>query len=77
MDKVKLKATFEEFKQRDAERVKEMQQQVLAEGGDLGPDLVLMVLVDRVKDLSTLLAVLVKEVLDDDAENPVGSGQIQ
>lgn len=77
MDKEKLRTTFDEFKQRDAERVSEMQQQMLAEGGDLSPDMVLMVTVDRLKDLSTLVAILVKEVLSDDAENPVGSGQIQ
>lgn len=66
MNKQKIKETLEEFKKRDAERVSEMQQQVIAEGGDLGPDLVLMVLVDRVKDLSTLVAVLANELSKDD-----------
>ena len=65
MNKVKIKETLDEFKRRDEERVKEMQQQVIADGGDLGPDMVLMVMVDRVKDLSTLVAVLANELIKD------------
>ena len=72
MNKVKIKETLDEFKRRDEERVKEMQQQVIADGGDLGPDMVLMVMVDRVKDLSTLVAVLANELIKDDEETAAG-----
>ena len=68
MNKEKIKNTFEEFKKRDQDRVKDMQQQVIQDGGDLGPDVVLMMMVDRLKDLSTLVAVITKELIDDDAE---------
>ena len=66
MNKEKLKNTFEEFKKRDEDRVKDMQQSVIADGGDLGPDLVLMMMVDRLKDLSTLVAVITKELLEEE-----------
>lgn len=75
MNKEKLKNTFEEFKKRDEDRVKDMQQQVIQDGGDLGPDVVLMMMVDRLKDLSTLVAVITKELIDEDgkAEKPSDS----
>jgi hypothetical protein len=67
MNKEKIKNTFEEFKNRDADRVTDMQQMVIQQGGDLGPDVVLMMMVDRLKDLSTLVAVMAKELtLEDD-----------
>ena len=66
MNKVKIKETLDEFKKRDEERVKEMQQQVIGMGGELSPDMVLMVMVDRVKDLSTLVAVMANELIKDD-----------
>lgn len=65
MNKEKIKNTFEEFKRRDEDRVKDMQQAVIEAGGDLGPDMVLMMMVDRLKDLSTLVAVMAKELIDD------------
>jgi len=68
MNTEKIKNTFEEFKKRDEDRVKDMQQHVIEGGGDLGPDLVLMMMVDRLKDLSTLVAVMAKEMIGD-AEN--------
>jgi hypothetical protein len=68
MNTEKIKNTFEEFKRRDEDRVKDMQQHVIEGGGDLGPDLVLMMMVDRLKDLSTLVAVMAKEMIGD-AEN--------
>ena len=68
MNTEKIKNTFEEFKKRDEDRVKDMQQTVIEGGGDLGPDLVLMMMVDRLKDLSTLVAVMAKEMIGD-AEN--------
>jgi hypothetical protein len=63
MNKEKIKNTLDEFKRRDEDRVKDMQQMVIGQGGDLGPDMVLMMLVDRVKDLSTLVAVMAKELI--------------
>lgn len=66
MNKEKIKNTLEEFKKRDAERVTEMQQMVIQDGGDLGPDMVLMMMVDRLKDLSTLVAVMAKEMIGED-----------
>ena len=68
MNTEKIKNTFEEYKKRDEDRVKDMQQHVIEGGGDLGPDLVLMMMVDRLKDLSTLVAVMAKEMIGD-AEN--------
>ena len=68
MNTEKIKNTFEEFKRRDEDRVKDMQQAVIEAGGDLGPDMVLMMMVDRLKDLSTLVAVMAKEMIGD-AEN--------
>jgi hypothetical protein len=44
-----------------------MQQMVIEDGGDLGPDVVLMMMVDRLKDLSTLVAVMAKEMIGEDA----------
>lgn len=70
MNKEKIKNTFEEFKRRDEDRVKDMQQAVIEAGGDLGPDMVLMMMVDRLKDLSTLVAVLTKEIIGDDETVP-------
>ena len=67
MNKEKIKNTLEEFKKRDEDRVKEMQQMVIADGGDLGPDVVLMMMVDRLKDLSTLVAVMAKEMIGDES----------
>ena len=66
MNTEKIKNTLEEFKKRDAERVTEMQQMVIQDGGDLGPDVVLMMMVDRLKDLSTLVAVMAKEMIGED-----------
>jgi hypothetical protein len=70
VNKEKIKNTFEEFKRRDEDRVKDMQQAVIEAGGDLGPDMVLMMMVDRLKDLSTLVAVLTKEIIGDDETVP-------
>lgn len=70
MNKEKIKNTFEEFKRRDEDRVKDMQQAVIEAGGDLGPDMVLMMMVDRLKDLSTLVAVMAKELIDDAKTTP-------
>lgn len=70
MNKEKIKNTFEEFKKRDEDRVKDMQQAVIEAGGDLGPDMVLMMMVDRLKDLSTLVAVMAKELIDDAKTTP-------
>ncbi len=67
MNKEKIKNTLEEFKKRDEDRVKDMQQMVIEDGGDLGPDMVLMMMVDRLKDLSTLVAVMAKEMIEEDA----------
>jgi hypothetical protein len=67
MNKEKIKNTLEEFKKRDEDRVKDMQQMVIEDGGDLGPDVVLMMMVDRLKDLSTLVAVMAKEMIEEDA----------
>ena len=67
MNKEKIKNTLEEFKKRDEDRVKEMQQMVIQDGGDLGPDVVLMMMVDRLKDLSTLVAVMAKEMIGDES----------
>lgn len=67
MNKEKIKNTLEEFKKRDEDRVKEMQQMVIQDGGDLGPDMVLMMMVDRLKDLSTLVAVMAKEMIGDES----------
>lgn len=66
MNKEKIKNTFEEFKKRDEDRVKDMQQAVIGAGGDLGPDMVLMMMVDRLKDLSTLVAVIAKELTNEE-----------
>lgn len=66
MNKEKIKNTLEEFKKRDEDRVKDMQQMVIEDGGDLGPDVVLMMMVDRLKDLSTLVAVMAKEMIEED-----------
>lgn len=62
MNKEKIKNTLEEFMKRDEDRVKDARQEVIEAGGDLTPDVVLMILVDRVKDLSTLVAVMAKEM---------------
>lgn len=70
MNKEKIKNTFEEFKRRDEDRVKDMQQAVIEAGGDLGPDMVLMMMVDRLKDLSTLVAVMAKELINDAETTP-------
>jgi hypothetical protein len=67
MNVEKIKNTLEEFKKRDEDRVKDMQQAVIEAGGDLGPDMVLMMMVDRLKDLSTLVAVMAKEMIGEDA----------
>ena len=67
MNKEKIKNTLEEFKKRDEDRVKDMQQMVIQDGGDLGPDVVLMMMVDRLKDLSTLVAVMAKEMIGDES----------
>jgi hypothetical protein len=67
MNVEKIKNTLEEFKRRDEDRVKDMQQMVIEDGGDLGPDVVLMMMVDRLKDLSTLVAVMAKEMIGEDA----------
>lgn len=67
MNKEKIKNTLDEFKKRDEDRVKDMQQAVIEAGGDLGPDMVLMMMVDRLKDLSTLVAVMAKEMIEEDA----------
>ena len=67
MNVEKIKNTLEEFKKRDDDRVKDMQQAVIEAGGDLGPDMVLMMMVDRLKDLSTLVAVMAKEMIGEDA----------
>lgn len=64
MNTEKIKNTLDEFVRRDEDRVKDMQQSVIEAGGDLGPDMVLMVLVDRLKDLSTLVAVMAKEMIN-------------
>lgn len=66
MNKEKIKNTLDEFKKRDEDRVKDMQQMVIEAGGDLGPDTVLMMMVDRLKDLSTLVAVMAKEMISED-----------
>lgn len=66
INKEKIKNTLEEFKKRDEDRVKDMQQMVIEDGGDLGPDVVLMMMVDRLKDLSTLVAVMAKEMIEED-----------
>lgn len=68
MNTEKIKNTLEEFKKRDAERVTDMQQAVIEAGGDLGPDMVLMMMVDRLKDLSTLVAVMAKEMIGEDEQ---------
>lgn len=68
MNVEKIKNTLEEFKKRDADRVTDMQQMVIQDGGDLGPDVVLMMMVDRLKDLSTLVAVMAKEMIGEDAD---------
>jgi len=68
MNVEKIKNTLEEFKKRDAERVTDMQQMVIEQGGDLGPDMVLMMMVDRLKDLSTLVAVMAKEMIGEDEQ---------
>jgi hypothetical protein len=67
MNVEKIKNTLEEFKRRDEDRVKDMQLMVIEDGGDLGPDVVLMMMVDRLKDLSTLVAVMAKEMIGEDA----------
>lgn len=67
MNKEKIKNTFEEFKKRDEDRVKDMQQVMIAQGGDISPDAVLMMMTDRLKDLSTLVAVMAKEMIAEDA----------
>lgn len=67
INKEKIKNTLEEFKKRDEDRVKDMQQMVIEDGGDLGPDVVLMMMVDRLKDLSTLVAVMAKEMIGEEA----------
>lgn len=66
MNKEKITNTFEEFKKRDADRVTDMQQMVIGMGGELSPDVVLMMTVDRLKDLSTLVAVMAKELIAED-----------
>lgn len=71
MNKEKIKNTFEEFKKRDEDRVKDMQQAVIEAGGDLGPDMVLMMMVDRLKDLSTLVAVMAKELINEEGTDGV------
>ena len=68
MNREKIKNTLEEFKKRDEDRVKDMQQMVIQDGGDLGPDVVLMMMVDRLKDLSTLVAVMAKEMIGSDEQ---------
>ena len=67
MNKEKIKNTFEEFKKRDEDRVKDMQQLLIEQGGDISPDVVLMMMTDRLKDLSTLVAVMAKEMIAEDA----------
>jgi hypothetical protein len=67
MNKEKIKNTLEEFKKRDEDRVKDMQQVMIAQGGDISPDVVLMMVTDRLKDLSTLVAVMAKEMTAEDA----------
>ena len=67
MNKEKIKNTFEELKKRDEDRVKDMQQVMIAQGGDISPDVVLMMMTDRLKDLSTLVAVMAKEMIAEDA----------
>jgi hypothetical protein len=67
MNKEKIKNTLEEFKKRDDDRVKDMQQVMIAQGGDISPDVVLMMVTDRLKDLSTLVAVMAKEMTAEDA----------
>lgn len=67
MNKEKIKNTLEEFKKRDEDRVKDMQQVMIAQGGDISPDVVLMMVTDRLKDLSTLVAVMAKEMIAEDA----------
>jgi hypothetical protein len=69
MNTEKIKNTLEEFKKRDEDRVKDMQQAVIEAGGDLGPDIVLMMMVDRLKDLSTLVAVMAKEMINNEEGN--------
>jgi hypothetical protein len=64
MNVEKIKNTFEEFKKRDEDRVKDMQQIMIGQGGDISPDVVLMMMIDRLKDLSTLVAVMAKEMID-------------
>jgi hypothetical protein len=79
MNKEKIKNTLEEFKKRDEDRVKDMQQAVIQDGGDLGPDVVLMMMVDRLKDLSTLVAVIAKELINEagtDGENSSSDSKI-
>lgn len=71
MNTEKIKNTLEEFKKRDEDRVKDMQQAVIQDGGDLGPDVVLMMMVDRLKDLSTLVAVIAKELINEDGTDGV------
>jgi hypothetical protein len=67
MNKEKIKNTFEEFKKRDEDRVKDLQQVMIGQGGDISPDVVLMMMIDRLKDLSTLVAVMAKEMIGEDA----------
>jgi hypothetical protein len=67
MNTEKIKNTLDEFKKRDEDRVKDMQQLLIEQGGDISPDVVLMMMVDRLKDLSTLVAVMAKEMIGEDA----------
>lgn len=67
MNKEKIKNTFEEFKKRDEDRVKDIQQLLIEQVGDISPDVVLMMMTDRLKDLSTLVAVMAKEMIAEDA----------
>lgn len=78
VDKDKIFDTFKTFKDRDEARVKELNERVIL-GEELTPDVIMMVLADRVADLSTLVAVIAKELTHDRKgileEDPEGTGQ--
>lgn len=78
VDKGKILDTLKTFKERDEARVKELNERVIL-GEELTPDVIIMVLADRVADLSTLVAVIAKELTHDREgileENPEGTGQ--
>ena len=78
VDKSKILETFRTFKDRDEARVKELNEQVIL-GQELTPDVIMMVLADRVADLSTLVAVIAKELTHDREgileEDPEGAGK--